>query len=330
MTQAPDQPDPSDPAPTPTAADPSPGHPGRPERPEFALDRWSAEHFANPRFLPYFAWLVLALVLVGAASSPVVGQPWAPPIAYALACAAVGWLLWRNRRLPPELTLRFHWLAVVTGVGLLIAWLVLGWLSVGELPERLAALRKGQLLGTVDPAAEPHDIQASYAHSPALFWTRLHLRFVGMVLLVPMLEELFIRSLCLRMCSNAKKTGLGLLQVLEDLPLVGDVFIGSKLTAKAADAGPVFAQQFHQTPLGRVTLFGVFSSTLIFTLGHRPVDYLGCVACGVVWCWLVWFTNRPSLPPEKRLGLGPVVWSHAITNALLWWYSWGTGDWQFL
>jgi len=46
----------------------------------------------------------------------------------------------------------------------------------------------------------------------------------------------------------------------------------------------------------------------------------------LVWCALVWWTNRGS----HRLGLGPVIWSHAITNALLWGYTIWSGDWQFI
>ena len=45
---------------------------------------------------------------------------------------------------------------------------------------------------------------------------------------------------------------------------------------------------------------------------------------------MVWVTNRESLPEGKRLGLGPVVWSHGLVNAGLWAYTYYTDDWQFL
>ncbi len=261
---------------------------------------------------------------------------------YALSCVIIAALLWRWRKLMPEMNLRFHWLAIPSGVGLMIVWLVLGWWMEGELSERWAALTNppadgsdsgawsGRLLGDLNPEDEPHEYNKLWAESPILYWASLHLRFVGMVMLVPLFEEVFVRSLCFRMCSKPRETWIGLMQVLEDMPLIGDMLVGSKVTKAAADNPPMFTKQFNETTLSQVTLFGAVASTVIFTMSHVPRDYLGCVACGVVWCAMVWWHNRPALPEHKRLGLGPVIWSHAITNGLLWWYSWGTGDWQFL
>lgn len=291
------------------------------------LDGWMAEHEANPRFGPFLAWILLAVALPQAAGKV---SPWLNVPVYAGACVLVGWMLWRYRRLFPELTLRFHWSAIASGLFLVLAWVALGWAIEGEWAPRIGALQEGRLLGTLDANAEPHQFQDLWAESEILYWTSLHLRFVGMVLIVPLFEELFSRSLCTRMFSNARKTAIGFLQVLEDFPLIGDLVMGSKLTKKAADSPPMFTEQFKETPFGKVTIFAFIASTIIFMISHIPRDWAGCVVCGAVWCAMVVWTNRSSLPQEKRLGLGPVVWSHAITNGLLWWYSWGTGDWQFL
>ena len=90
----------------------------------------------------------------------------------------------------------------------------------------------------------------------------------------------------------------------------------------------MFTKQFYETPLGKVSVFGIAASTFIFMLNHVPRDYVGCIMCGVLWCLMVKWTNGESR--KRKLGLGPVIWSHGLTNALLWWYTIASGDWQFL
>jgi hypothetical protein len=36
------------------------------------------------------------------------------------------------------------------------------------------------------------------------------------------------------------------------------------------------------------------------------------------------------MPASGRLGLGPIIWSHGLTNALLWLYTLTSDDWRFL
>ncbi len=252
------------------------------------------------------------------------------PALYLVQCVVVVWLLWRYRRLIPEMNWRFHWLAVPTGLGLFVAWVGLGYgyntIFYGEL--RVRPLDEDDTFGPMAAAA------------PALLWATLVLRLLGMAIVVPMFEELFTRSAVIRGMSDARKTGIGVVQLLCDMPIIGDWLTHTDWGRRAGVRHGMFTHQLETTPLGRVTMFGVFASTLIFTLNHIPRDWAGCIACGLVWCALLWWTNRESLAVEKRRGLGPIIWSHGITNAALWaWTVFGHhlpphlglgGDWQFL
>lgn len=254
------------------------------------------------RALPYLVY-VLLLTLVAAATQ---WQGWLYPPLYAMQCVLVAWLLWRYRHLTPELTIRFHWLAIPVGVLVAALWLGLGKGMVHLWPEQFGA-------------KEPHYFEEM---QPGVRWASLTLRVLGMSILVPMFEELFIRSLLLRCLHSAKKTGIGLVQLGCDLPLVGDYLMQTRWAAQAEQHGPVFSRQFEMTPLGRLSVFGVLASTFLFMLGHGLRDWPGCIACGVLYCVLLGLTAKK--------GLGPVIWAHGITNALLFAYSLKTGDWQFL
>ena len=148
-------------------------------------------------------------------------------------------------------------------------------------------------------------------------------------------------------------TRTGLLQLLSDLPGIGELIEQRPSVAEANQQPPALTWQLLNTPVGAAAAFGVIASTVVFTASHLPRDWPGCVACGLVWCWLVWATNKgtgnreqeagsyagseersdegPGSPTAPRnLGLGPVIWSHALVNALLWGYTLWSGDWQFL
>lgn len=312
------------------------------------LDAWVAANPWHARILPFVAYIAFLFVIEQARGLSL----YLYPVLYALQCAAVAYLLWRYRRYTPELTLRFHWLAIPTGLFLCWAWIELGELSMWAWPSRLAP--------TPEEAAEPHYFQTMLAASPALGWTALVLRVLGMSLLVPCFEELFTRSAMLRGLHRAKPTAIGLIQVLQDMPLIGDAIAETKVGQKAAALPPMFTKQLVETPLGHLTVFGVTASTLIFMLNHGMRDWLGCIACGVVWCVMLWWTNREGVggrvsgvgsgsgttpsatnptpqplnpTPSRRsraLGLGPIIWSHGITNAALWAYCVYTGDWQWM
>ena len=287
------------------------------------VDRWMASNPWNPRLMPYLVYLGLLAVSQLAASA----DPALIPAVSGLQLAIVGGMLWRYRRHTPEMNLKFHWSALVTGVLLLPAWLYAGWLS-------------NAAGGPFDPVLDTHPIESMLAESPALGWTAMSLRFCTMVLLVPLFEELFIRSGCLRGFSSPQRCWTGLIQLASDLPGVGEKIAMSPAGKRANAAEPQFTAQLESIPLGRVTWFGVVISTVIFALAHHPRDWFGCVICGVVWSAMVWWLNPADRPrkqdsggieaPRPNYGLGPVIWSHAIINALLWGYTLWTGNWEFL
>jgi membrane protease YdiL (CAAX protease family) len=284
----------------------------------------------HPRLVPMFAYLI-GLLLVGYA------RDWklaSYPVLYTAQCGVVLWLLWRYRKLLPELTLRFHWLAVAAAVALTAAWIGLGWWMAGEFGVRFDALRQGVLLGRIDYEAlgvHPGRMASTQTHyfeqmGPGVREVSLGLRLLGMSLVVPLFEELFARSLMLRGLHSARKTAIGLVQMVADLPLVGDWLIHTNWGQRALRRPHMFTEQLIETPVGALSVFGVAASTFFFMVNHVPRDWPGAVACGVVWCGVVWWTNRGG----RKKGLGPVVWSHGLVNALLWGYTIYSGDWQFM
>lgn len=306
--------------------------------------------------------MILYLVPLFIASFTARASLWSVPIIYGIACVLITWFLWRYRKQLPEMNLRWHWTVIPSAVFLTVAWIGLGWLMTQEFGARLDALlgwwndqemdgqsvqpigmfdyREGSYAEGMEPnrfaMTERHEIQDMQEESQALFLLSMGLRFWGMCLLVPLFEEVFSRSLCLRAFNKPRTTAIGLAQMGEDLPLIGDRIYESKLAKEGRELDNQLVAQLINTPLGHVTLFATFCSTLIFTANHLPRDYAGCIACGIVWCTMVWWTNRDALAPsetnpkDRRLGLGPVVWSHALVNAWLWGYCWWSGDWQFL
>jgi len=257
----------------------------------------------HPRVVPFVVYIVML--------SPVSAMKdwWAAsyPVMYLLQCLPVAWLLWRYRGLLPELTLSFHWLAVPVGVGVTVVWLWLG--------KQAIALWPGAFAGEPVP---------SFFEEMGLVvgWMAFSLRLIGMSVLVPLFEELFIRSLILRSFYRAKPTINGVLHIVQDLPVIGEWLMHTRYGQKIDQEPTYFGREFSRTPLGAMSVFGVFASTVVFTVHHLPRDWAGCVACALAYCWLLWVT--------RSKGLGPVCWAHGITNGLLWVYTLESGDWQFL
>lgn len=280
-----------------------------------------------PRVVPFFIWIFMMFL-----SSMVVRfSPWLQPPIYTLQIVLTLALLWRYRRLTPELNLKFHWSVIPSAILLTWAWIELGKLMVAsELPVFSSTL-EGR-----------HEFQQYHDLSPLLYHLSMGLRLIGMAVMVPLFEELFIRSGMLRALQRPGLTWRGVLQFLCDLPVLGDWLSGTDAGKRALAQPGAFAEQFNRSPVGAAHWFGVLASTFVFTLSHVPRDWPGCLACGLVWCFMVWLTNRPQADPHAEpatgdvtmsrggLGLGPVIWSHALVNALLWGYTLKTGDWQFL
>lgn len=294
------------------AATDSPTAQGAPASVLASIDTWMASNPWHPRVVPFIVYL-LFLPIIQLANGITL---YAYPALYIIQTAVVAALLWRYRKLLPELTVRFHWLAIPTGVGLCAAWIALGLWMANTWPSAFG------------PSEDEHYFTQAQNQSHTLYAIALGVRLLGMSLLVPLFEELFVRSACLRGMYSARKTGLGILQMLEDLPIIGDWLIDTKLGQRTANQPAMFTQQLREWPVGKLTAFGVVASTLVFMVHHVPRDWPGTIACGLVWCALVWYTNRPG--SNRKLGIGPIAWSHGITNALLWAWCVYYNDWQFM
>jgi hypothetical protein len=274
------------------------------------FDRWVAANPWHPRILPLMAYIVLLAPVAWLRD----WQPWTFPIAYTLQCGLVVGLLWRFRRLLPEMTATFHLSAALVGSVVFVVWMVLGYAIMDAAPATFGA-------AGYDYFARMPD---------GLAWMSMALRLAGMAIVVPLFEELFHRSLTLRSFHGFRKTGIGLMNLAQDLPVLDELIRNHDLSKRAAKHDAVFADQFNRVPLGRLSVFGVAASTFVFMLAHGMRDWPACVFCGVAYCGVVWWTNRSG----KRMGLGPAIWAHAITNAQIWLFTlathlMGAGDWRF-
>ncbi len=264
-----------------------------------------SEHPWHPRVLPYVIYVAL-LPLIAMVTDD---QPWMYPLLYGGQCLIVASLLWRYRRLTPELNLRFHWLAIPVGILVCVIWIALGKWMITLFPERFAV--------------SPDDPEHLFTRmSPAIHWLSLSMRVVGMSLLVPLFEELFVRSLLLRSFHSFRQVVVGVLQWGQDLPLIGEWLMHTSIAKRADEHEQPFARMFNETVLGQLSVTGIVLSTLIFTIGHGMRDWPGAVVCSLMYIALLRVT--------RNKGLGPVVWAHGITNALLWGYCVYYSDWQFL
>ena len=261
------------------------------------------QHPAHPRAAPFLTYCVF-LGLIGYLVQPHAPSLW--PLVYVLQNAAVLWLLWRYRLLMPELTLRFHWLALLVGAAVAAMWVAVGLWMVHAFPEQFAA----------------DEAQALARQSLPLRHLSLALELLGISIVVPLLEEPFVRSFVLRALNRFRPTAVAVVQIAQELPLVGNWLRRTTLGREAEGREHILTDQFDATPLGALTVFGVTVSTLIFTLYHGPRDWPAAIVCGVAYCLL--------LAATRKRGLGPLIWAHGITNALLFGYSAWTSDWQFL
>jgi hypothetical protein len=281
------------------------------------LDAWAALHPWHPRFLPFIVYVVfLSLSKLVADSKPT--DPAllnithvAAPLLYLVGAVLVAWLIHRYRALTPELNWKFHWLAVPLAVLSVAAWIVLGRLMAQAWPARFDG-------PVADPLAES---------GPLLGWTGLVLRVMGMALVVPMFEELAIRSAVLRSFNTWHDAKTALLQLVSDLPLLGDLVMNTEASRQADRVKQPLAAAFHRTAFEDITIFGILASSLLWCpISHTMRDWPGTIVCGVLWGLLLRYTNRNG----RSLALGPVIWTHALTNALLWAWVVYYGDWRFL
>jgi len=271
------------------------------------LDRWMAANPWHPRIAPFMAYIIL-LGPTGLMRDEV--SAWLFPIFYGLQCGVPCWLMWRYRKLLPELNVKFHWTAVVAGLFIAVMWVVLAeaMMDIFQNRDELEGYRYLDKM----PAG--------------LAWASMIMRLVGMAVVVPLFEELWTRSLLLRAFHSPRQTGIGLLNLAQDMPMLDDLIGDTKWARRAGRHHGIFTRMFEQTPLGQVSFFAVMASSVVFMLAHHWRDWPGCLLCGVAFCLVVAYTNRGKL----RLGLGAAIWAHGITNAALWGYTLVTDDWYYL
>ncbi len=235
-------------------------------------------------------------------------QAWTYVPIKLLQTAAVLYCVHRWRTLLPELSYRFHLAVLPVSAALVGGWIALNRIMLTWFP----ALADG----------EPSYFERLYEHDVRLFWFSAFAHLIAMCSAVPIVEELFNRSLLLRSFHRPGPTAIGIIQLLQDIPLIGDLLARTRWGAAAAEQPPVFAREFAATPLGQLSVFGVAASTVVFMLVHATADWPGAILCGVTWCIL--------LRRTRHLGLGPVIWSHAIVNLMLWLYVVSQQAWHFM
>ncbi|QQE13650.1 CPBP family intramembrane metalloprotease [Planctomycetota bacterium] len=287
------------------------------------LDELMGSNEWIPRLLPFVFYVAMLMVIDAGTEYVGLGMY---PFLYVLQCGLVLWLLIRYRKLFPEMNWKFHWLAIPTGLGLTWAWVKLGDVMTGVDPWFSYVS-----LNTEHPFAEmkanADGVEDGMNWWLMLYYSSISLRLLGMSIVVPMFEELFTRSLCLRSLHSGKSTWLGLKQLAHDMPILGDWYMHTESGRKASLEKPAFTTEFARTALGNVSVFAIFATTVVFMLSHVMRDWPGCIACGVVWCLMIAMTNRKG---KKQYGLGPVIWSHGITNAALWGYVVWSGRWEYM
>jgi len=150
-----------------------------------------------PYVLPYGLFLLLSF---GAAKIPGVG-PWAYPVKTALVAATL--LFFVSRGAYPELSFRPSLLGIVVGVAGYLLWV---------LPEGILSF----LPKLGDSSFDPH------AMGEAWLVPLASVRVIGAVLLVPVFEELFLRSFLLRWLEDEdfRSVALGRYRLLPFLGVV--------------------------------------------------------------------------------------------------------------
>lgn len=273
------------------------------------IDRWAAAHPFHVRVLPLIAYVAF-IPLIGLARDlheSGIGHP----IAYVLQCGIAGYLIYRYRKLMPELNLKFHFIAIPVGIASAYLWIVLGqWM--GELnPERWG-----------EPGMDFFEEM-----NESVAWVSFILRLIGMTIIVGMVEEVFFRSALMRGLHRPIPTRDALVQILTDVPVLGSYLLNSKTIRKIDKQRNLLLNEFNNNPLGVISLFNLIIVGIIWSiLSHGIRDWPGTIVCAFTFGFVVYWTNRG----DKKLGLGPAVWTHAITNAGLWAYTIYADDWRFL
>ena len=132
-------------------------------------------------YVPFIVFIVLTFF------QDKLGLKYSNHIIYILKTLVTGWLLWRFRRFYTELSYKFHWSAIISG--LVVIWV---WIASDNLYTHL-----GQ--GGWNPTFIAHNGLRTLA---------IFFRLAGAVLVVPIMEELFFRSWMARWIINPDFTSI--------------------------------------------------------------------------------------------------------------------------
>ena len=174
-------------------------------------------------------------------SIPYSAYPWVYAVKIALTVAAVIAVLPGYRAFP----LRVSPLAIVVGIVGGAAWIGLWWLDFHHIHPTLSRVGLGWLVGAGErPAYNPFEQLAAH---PAWAWGFLAVRFFGLVAVVPVIEEFFLRGFVMR------------------LPVDGD---------------------WWQVPFGKVNSLAVVLGTAVPMLAH-PAELLAAAVWFSLITWLM-------------------------------------------
>jgi CAAX prenyl protease-like protein len=173
------------------------------------------------------AVFVTLLALIGAVRNAAGGfwlaspEYWIYP-AQTLICGALLVWFWREYELRPPAAV---WFAVAIGLLVFVLWIA---------PQ--------QFFGAA-PRLVGFDPQV-FAAQPAMYWTTVVLRFARLVIVVPLVEEIFWRGFLLRYLIDERFTGI---------------------------------------PIGRFSWVSFTAVTIAFGLAHAPADWFAALATGALY-----------------------------------------------
>ena len=168
----------------------------------------------------------------------------------------LGFLVW-SIHLPK---FRISWLAIMVGVVGVVLWVGID--KVGLRQAAASLFPEGNWIGSflfpARPALNPFDL---YGTGTTEFWQFLITRFIGLAVVVPIVEELMLRGWMVRLIDN---------------PAFWQVKFG-EVSFKAAAAGVGFATLYHPEKLAAVVWF-----SLTMWLMLKTKNFWDCVAAHAV------------------------------------------------
>jgi len=204
------------------------------------------------------------------------------------------------------------------------------WLGIGVLV--LAIWIAPQTVFGAKPRLDGFD-PSYFGNSGAAYWTTIALRFARLVVVVPLLEEIFWRGFLLRylvlvdgraiLRSAVESIDETLHPVQLFRPLIARILRFNQRLHVAIGKSPRpedhAARSFSDVPFGTFSWLSFGVVTAGFMLEHQPADWPAAIAAGMLY----------NLVAYRTRSLAACVLAHAITNLLLGIFVMRTGQWGF-